>query len=615
MRHINMEIFKSIYRCFVHRKEIDCIFREYSTTDRFLHPKDLLHFLQIELHENHADMQRVFKLVEKYERDQKARRKMYMTFDGFVRFMRSDETHIFRPSCTEIYQDMNQPLTNYFISTSHNTYLVGNQLVGESHLSAYSNALMRGCRCVEIDCWDGVDDEPVVYHGFTFTSKIPFKYVIHVIGQYAFQTSQYPLVLSLEDHCSVRQQEVLTHHLLNILGDKLLSASLPYHSSEVLPSPEDLKGKILIKHKKIDQVHLPSRVLHREASGGWDDEESTNEESDGKESTISILTVRMDQMKKHLRAKQQGKYPQIAPELLDLVIYTKSKKFVSFQHSQYAQKFCENNSIMEREAQQLARHSALEFIHHTMNFLTRIYPKGSRTSSSNLQPQEFWNVGAQMVALNFQTPGVQMDLQDGRFQDNGGCGYVLKPEFLCNSDWTFDPNHPPHHKRPFFLQIKVISGFLLPPSKFSKSNTANPIVTVDIYGVPDDRCSKKTQVQRNNAFNPQWNKTLEFSIKVPEVAMVRFCLDDHIPVIGKDFMGQYTLPLRCINKGYRHIPLLNRHGQKILPASLFVHVYYTDPSVSENAEGAVDVKMRVAEVFFCNPAEENRTGLTTLLWI
>lgn len=37
--------------------------------------------------------------------------------------------------------------------------------------------------------------------------------------------------------------------------------------------------------------------------------------------------------------------------------------------------------------------------------MSRIYPKGSRVDSSNYNPQVFWNVGCQMVSLNFQTSG------------------------------------------------------------------------------------------------------------------------------------------------------------------------------------------------------------------
>lgn len=61
-----------------------------------------------------------------------------------------DKSHIRVPP--EVL-DRNHPLPEYFISSSHNTYLMAHQLYGSSDASAYEIALHTGSRCVEIDAW------------------------------------------------------------------------------------------------------------------------------------------------------------------------------------------------------------------------------------------------------------------------------------------------------------------------------------------------------------------------------------------------------------------------------------------------------------------------------
>ncbi|XP_073506672.1 1-phosphatidylinositol 4,5-bisphosphate phosphodiesterase zeta-1 isoform X2 [Phyllobates terribilis] len=501
-----------------------------------------------------------------------ARRERYLTIEGFSRLMTSEDVHILRKEHRHVYQDMTQPLTNYYISSSHNTYLLSNQIVGQSHLYAYSSALLRGCRCLEIDCWDGEADEPVVYHGYTLTSRLLFKAVISVIEQYAFQASAYPLILSLENHCSPRLQEVMAQHLKTILGEKLLSMTLGNAFSRVLPSPEALKGKILIKDKKVGL--LKDTILKPFSSAnGRVAEYKEQSEDDGKEESKKMRFFAKLLQRRSPASKTQQK-TMMSMQLSDLVIYTKSKKFISFQYSREKQKFYETNSLSEQEALKLARSSAPEFVHHTSKFLTRIYPKGSRTSSSNFCPQEFWNVGCQMAALNFQTPGIPMDLQDGKFRDNGGCGYVLKPEYLRREESGLHPCGEKHRTRPLFFTIKVISGFFLPHGSLSKTNTTSLTVTAEIYGGPDDGRQRKTRVVKNNSLNPFWNQSLTFSVRLPELALLRVSLEDQLSILSSEFLGQYTLPLTSMSRGYRIIPLLNKYGQSLSPAALFVHIYY-----------------------------------------
>lgn len=71
--------------------------------------------------------------------------------------------------------------------------------------------------CV-VDCWDGPDNNPIIYHGHTLTSKIRFLDVIKGIRDHAFVASEYPLILSIEQHCDIPQQQVMAKQFKEVFG-------------------------------------------------------------------------------------------------------------------------------------------------------------------------------------------------------------------------------------------------------------------------------------------------------------------------------------------------------------------------------------------------------------
>ncbi|KNC78306.1 hypothetical protein SARC_09258, partial [Sphaeroforma arctica JP610] len=187
------------------------------------------------------------------------------TIGGFVRYLHSAHNDIHCATDCEPSQDMERPLCEYFINSSHNTYLLGDQLRSTSSVEAYIRVLLSGCRCVELDVWDGADGLPVIYHGHTLTSKMSFEEAVRVIRNYAFEASSYPLILSIENHCSVVQQGYMANHLKTHLGDMLCVPRMSDRHTDTLPSPRELMHKILIKNKK-NQSH-PSNESSDNVSG------------------------------------------------------------------------------------------------------------------------------------------------------------------------------------------------------------------------------------------------------------------------------------------------------------------------------------------------------------
>ncbi|XP_077939014.1 1-phosphatidylinositol 4,5-bisphosphate phosphodiesterase zeta-1-like [Gasterosteus aculeatus] len=556
------------------RAEIQHLHQSYASGQPLLPACALLTFLHKEQMEITANEETAESLIERYEIEETGIESRSMTFEGFFRYMESKDCCVFDQAHTSVYQHMEKPLSNYFISTSHNTYLTGDQIVGKSHLDAYVSALMKGCRCLEIDCWDGPDMEPIVYHGYTLTTKILFKDVIATVKQHAFEVSAYPVILSLENHCSKEQQEVMAKYLISILGEELLSSPLDLATNGDLPSPNDLKYKILIKNKKLKNHVEAESASGTEAEESVDDAEDEEEEEDEDEEEEE---ERQSKAKFWLPRKAVAKTKHlkkvaVAEALSDLVVYTRSVKFISFTHSKDNQNLYENTSMAEKKARKLAKASGADFVQHNQKFLSRIYPAGSRTSSTNYNPQEFWNVGSQLVALNFQSLGLSMDLNDGRFQDNGGCGYVLKPAVLMSSQRSFDPSCSQRGPNSTHLLLKMISGSNLPISRSGKP--LDSFVRVEIHGIPSDSRKKSTHTVKNNSLSPYWASDMNFNISVPELCLIRFCVREQTGLFTSDFVGQYTLPFTSLKRGYRWVPLRSRDGCSLDPASLFVFVWY-----------------------------------------
>ncbi|KAH0617111.1 hypothetical protein JD844_028783 [Phrynosoma platyrhinos] len=461
-----MEDFRAIYRTILHRPELNELFTSYAPNKKVLTTANVADFLRKEQFELDADERRAVSLINRYEPIEEA----------------------------------NPPF------------------------SPFKSSLKRGCRCVEIDCWDGPDGEPVVYHGHTLTSKITFQNVIDVVHKHAFEASDYPIILSLENHCSPPQQERMAAHMLDILRDTLCVSTLDDSMPSQLPSPEELKYKILIKNKKVGTLEDTLRRKGERCRGQTGETEETEGSDDDDDDATGHLLKKVPQKAPSATKKskkEKGHKVKVAMLLSELVIYTASRKFANFEDSREKQKFYQNNSIGEVKGQKLIKKKAPDFVLHTVNFLTRIYPKGTRTDSSNYDPQEFWNVGCQLG-----------------------------------------------------VKLAIISGYQLPPSNLSKSNKADPVVKIEIHGVPGDMAKHQTSVIKNNALNPRWNETFTFNIQVPDLALIRFVVEDQMAITANDFLGQYTLPVLSMNKGYRHVPLVSKLGVSLKPASLFVYIWY-----------------------------------------
>eukprot|EP01088_Endostelium_zonatum_P020599 TRINITY_DN7674_c0_g1_i1.p1 TRINITY_DN7674_c0_g1~~TRINITY_DN7674_c0_g1_i1.p1 ORF type:complete len:843 (-),score=209.62 TRINITY_DN7674_c0_g1_i1:22-2550(-) len=517
------------------------VFDQFSANKVYLLPDELLKFLKDYQGQSDADVDLVNTIVKQFQ-PQPIR-----TLDGkplssnsskafpidipvlyraeFSRYLESPFNGIAKPKYDTVYQDMRSwSITNYFVASSHNTYLSGNQLQSRSDIEMYAMVLLRGCRCVELDVWDGANNKPVIYHGHTLTSQIPFYDTLVTIRDHAFKTSPFPVILSLEVHCSITQQNVMADMLLDVFGKaKMLpemwtKQELATGSADSkwkqLPSPYDLKYKILLKGSTIKikekAAPLPSTPTAVTLSG------HTAASALMKSSTPATATGSQ---------KDKAAKPEKVSEKLSNIMYLRATHFNSLTESNNNPPY-KMSSFSEAKLAKLGSNpsDASLLVDLNRSHFSRIYPSGKRLFSSNYDPFPGWRSGSQLVALNYQTRSTPLYMSLIKFQQNGNCGYLLKPFPLrslplsCSSEnkhqiineLVSQENIDNEKGRILVLAIEVLDGRQLPLKK--KKKVVDPFVKITIGGrkavgtggEEGTGVSWKTKSVAGNGFNPNW---------------------------------------------------------------------------------------------------------------
>lgn len=484
-------------------------------------------------------------------------RKHFIMYLSSYRFASATQ----RDRVSQVYHNMNHPICHYFINSSHNTYLTGDQLTSKSSPDMYKNALLDGCRCVELDCWNGSGGEPIVYHGYTNTSKILFAECVEAVKSYAFQSSLFPVILSLEVHTSVAQQDRMAEILEKTLGDLLFRPSWgPNETPTIQFSPNQLQRRILIKAKRGD---------HTTEGSDPDEEEEDNEL--GIPYNAAYQRARLARQK-HKRGSKQGTSAR-----LSALVSIESVPYRGVDDLSYLDscKPYHCTSFSESKAKKVMQVNPSVFMRINDRHLTRVYPAGSRFDSSNFNPQPFWDCGCQLVALNWQSRRTfEWRLNRSFFLDNGNCGYLLKPPHLRPSS-----AHSSNVSERRSLSVEVISGFCLPkPRKGNKGDIVDPLVSMFIEGPEADPFPRRTKAISNNGFHPVWRGSgyNEFIWEVNKWSTSSLVIQvfDKDKISSDGLLGEAIFPLSLLARGYRRISLHDVSGFIIPGSCIMCYISY-----------------------------------------
>lgn len=564
---IDFNQFKSFVRMLKKRPDFSSIWREL-VNDKDSMKYDEFKSFMINIQKEPYDLEYYTKVFKKFS----AEGTRSWTEESLDNFLKSKFCTKFKEEylCLDYFC---HPLNEYYILSSHNTYLIGRQVAGDSSVEGYIKALQRGCRCIEIDIWDNEDDpegEPIVNHGLTFTNGISLSNALRAIKKYAFATTHFPLILSLEIHCSCDFQIRVIDALRHTFGESLVDEPIDFERH--LPSPEALKNRILVKVKKTSAmenfgVDETGKFVSSSTTG------TSFSEND------SIASTRKSSIK--LRRKSSKK---VIDSLSALGVYVQGMKFRNFslpESKTYNHCFSLSEKAINTMLKDESKLAAVD--KHNRKFLMRIYPSRFRLKSTNFVPINYWTHGCQMVATNWQTYDLGQQLNEALFEMTQGMGYVLKPLALRRpllKSTMRKVSVPPRLSTRF--RLNIISAQNLP--KPANSIAINPFIILEILGAPSVQWDKDstigaTRLVAENGFNPVWNQ--EYSGKFDsdnELVFLRITVHSSAsPALIEDSkeIALLVTNLFDMKQGFRYFPLKDFSGEELLYSTLFLKVEYT----------------------------------------
>mmetsp|Transcript_6008 Transcript_6008/g.10675 ORF Transcript_6008/g.10675 Transcript_6008/m.10675 type:complete len:706 (-) Transcript_6008:18-2135(-) len=491
----------------VNTNYLKTLFSEYAGLDEFMNQEDLRDFLMNE--QGYANASEAMKEAGRICANHGGEVDSATTglrYGQFIMYLLSVDNLAYQNVGLE--PDANHPLSHYYMNSSHNTYLEGNQLTGEASKSAYESAILSGARCVELDVWDGDKGEPLITHGHTLTGDVMLSDVLEVVKKFAFADSDFPFVLSIENHCSTKQEARMAELLSSVLGDCIVKK--PATTPKELPKLASLKKKVLVKCKV-------------------------------KENTC--------------------------PQLIDL-IYFVGAKFQSWSQS-LALPVTHMHSFSESKLEDIlsaADDSSKNLIVYNQHHFARVYPKGTRVNSANYDPCDAWDYGCQLVALNFQTMNQAMLSNFALFSRNHGCGYVLKPNHLrghagAPQELTVQVEVIMCFNLPKFAA----------EGKTGKSSNISPYVLVECGGASAStkrsESSFRTTTVKDNDFDPVFSSkrgssVFKFDIRNSDIGSIHFWImndgrgKDSVVAVG-------AVSTALLQPGFRYVTLRDYRGRKL----------------------------------------------------
>ncbi|PWA47886.1 phosphoinositide phospholipase C family, EF-hand domain pair [Artemisia annua] len=593
--------------------DVNEIFKMYTSGESEMSPEEFLRFLNEIQGEDRVTIDEVERIMDQVLNSSQSHLTRYVFgVNDFLKYLMMDDIN--GPIKTQVHQDMTAPLQHYFIYTGHNSYLTGNQLSSDSSEVPIIRALERGVRAIELDLWPNNSKDGIhVLHGRTLTTPVTLHKCLTSIKEHAFVKSPYPVIITLEDHLTPSLQAKVAEMVTSTFGDMLYFPK-PTDKDE-FPSPDALKHHIILSSKppKVKNVSKERSSMDKESSDDELEDQKSNSDEDERyiasnkccasdrfcaseryfaserycaseidnvssstsQPLAQILGVEYE-VDYNIEDEKLGQ--QIAPEYKHLIAIHASKPKNGTRRALTDDPGnAKRLSLSEQALERAASLYGADIVRFTQKYILRVFPKGTRVTSTNFRPLTAWMHGAQMVAFNMQGYGRSLWMMHGMFRSNGACGYVRKPEFLMDkgpNDEVFDPKATLPVKKTLKVKVYMGDGWRLDFSQTHFDAFSPPDFYTKVYmaGVSADVAKKRTKVIGDD-WTPIWNEEFTFPLTVPELALLEIVVQEY-DVDRDDFAGQTCLPVSELRPGIRVVPLHNKKGEKYKSVKLLMRFLF-----------------------------------------
>jgi phosphatidylinositol phospholipase C delta len=452
-----------------------------------------------------------------------------------------------------VFMDMAQPLHHYFIASSHNTALEGDQLVSKCTASWVGQVLETGARCIELEIKDfDLNDDgiiPVVHRRYSRCQTCSLVSVLKAIKKKAFATTPYPLIVLLEFHAPVDMSRAVSL-IKRELGDLLFT-------------PED-REQLASAGKSFCPKDMQRRVL---IGAAVDDEMAADGHKviEGLEVSLEASTIGVDQM------------PARHHDFL--------RKIVTLQIGRHADsgecKWSPLTITSATDGQGVKRllKTRWQVVDRCAEGFLRIYP--TKSDSQNTDPGLALALGAQMIATNWQTCDGPQRRLESMFRTNGGAGYLLKPVFMRKHQIMPDATA-------YIFSVTVIQGFQIPrPAGLNPEIRLRTRVVASVVGTGDAQRHEESWFGVDSHARPPFSPVYSgagatadtyepyertFRVKGLDVAVVNFLVvhegDDDVQMP----IASATIQFSSLRLGYRAVPLYSVvHNGELPHAALMCH--------------------------------------------